>query len=65
MEDYGGWLWLVVTVVFVAVLAAGLIWGTMMWRTRRQKAHTEAATKELYRRGAQNERQESGPPRSA
>ena len=59
MSDFGGWLWLVIDVIFVALLAAGLIWGIMMWRSRRQTAHTERATKELYRRAAHDERRES------
>jgi hypothetical protein len=59
MRDYGSWLWLVIDVGFVVLLAAGLIWGSMMWRSRRQRAHTEQATRDLYRRGAQNERHET------
>ena len=59
MTDYGGWLWLVIDVVFVVLLAAGLIWGMMMWRSRRQKARTEQATKDLYRRAAQDEQHQS------
>ena len=59
MRDYGSWLWLVIDVGFVILLAAGLIWGSMMWRSRRQKARTEQATRNLYRRGAQDERHET------
>ena len=55
MNDPGGWLWLVIDVVFVAALAGAMIWGTLMWRSRRQRDHTEQATKDLYRRGAEQE----------
>jgi hypothetical protein len=46
----------VIDVAFVVALAGGLIWGTLMWRQRRSRAHTEEATQEIYRRGAGNER---------
>ncbi len=51
-SDVGGWLWLVIDVVFVAVLIAALIYGTVMWRTRRNgralEQASEQATKTLY-----------------
>lgn len=50
-----GWLWLIIDVVLVAALAAGLIYGTMMWRSRsRNRAVQQVrdeATKDLYRQG--------------
>ena len=30
-HEIGGWLWLVIDVLFVAALAAGMIYGTTMW----------------------------------
>ena len=54
MTDAGGWLWLVIDVVFVAIFAAGLVYGLSMWRNRRRSPATERArdqaTKELYHR---------------
>jgi uncharacterized protein involved in outer membrane biogenesis len=32
--DQGGWLWAVVDIVFVAVLAAALVYGVFAWRRR-------------------------------
>jgi hypothetical protein len=55
MSDSGGWLWLLIDVVLVALLAAGLIYGTVMWRHRRRNGRRDEATKELYRRGAERE----------
>jgi uncharacterized iron-regulated membrane protein len=53
-SDAGGWLWLVIDVAFVALFAAGLLYGVVMWRNRRRSpAHeqaSDAATKELYHR---------------
>src|SRR5262245_56543311 len=61
-SDAGGWLWLVIDVVLVAALAFGLIWGTVMWRLRRRKPALEAAreqaTRRLYKRAAQDEREQ-------
>ena len=61
-SDAGGWLWLMIDVVLVAALALGLIWGTMMWRTRRTnptlEAAREEATRRLYERAAENERRQ-------
>jgi Ni/Fe-hydrogenase subunit HybB-like protein len=55
MDDAGGWLWLLIDVGFVAILAAALIYGVTMWHFRRrnraaQQARDEA-TRELYRQG--------------
>ncbi|WP_155888688.1 hypothetical protein [Inquilinus limosus] len=48
--DIGGWLWLVVDVLLVVVLAAGLIYGTMQWRYRRRSREVERASQEAVRR---------------
>jgi hypothetical protein len=32
--DQGGWLWAVVDIMFVAVLAAALLYGIFAWRRR-------------------------------
>jgi hypothetical protein len=34
-SDAGGWLWLVIDVLMVAVLAVALIYATVLWRRRR------------------------------
>jgi hypothetical protein len=61
-SDPGGWLLFVIDVVMVAVLAAGLIYGTISWRRRRRNraVSTEQATKRLYERAADNERKTHG-----
>jgi hypothetical protein len=38
MNDAGGWLWLVIDVIFVLALAFALIYGTIQWRERRRKS---------------------------
>jgi len=52
MHDYGGWMWLIIDVVMVAILAAALIYGIGMWRQRRRDRITEQmrddATDRLY-----------------
>ena len=54
--ETSGWLWLLVDVAFVALLAGALIYGLMMWHNRprgtaREHARDEA-TKELYHRSS-------------
>jgi hypothetical protein len=53
MHDYGGWMWLIMNVVLVALLAGGLIYGMGMWRKRHRNRATEEvrdrATERLYR----------------
>jgi flagellar biosynthesis/type III secretory pathway M-ring protein FliF/YscJ len=53
-SDAGGWLWLVMDVGFVVVLAAALIYGIVMWRTRSRNPvvenQREQATKRLFER---------------
>jgi hypothetical protein len=55
MQDFGGWMWLIIDVGLVAILAAALIYGTAMWRNRHRDRATEAvrdrATERLYREG--------------
>ena len=60
MSDAGGWLWLVIDVIFVLALAFALVYGTMQWRARRKNPQaTEDATRRLYERSAENERRGS------
>ena len=42
-SDASGWLWLVIDVAMVAVLAIALIYGTMLWRQRRSRALQQAS----------------------
>jgi hypothetical protein len=53
MNDAGGWLWLVIDVALVAVLAAALVYGIIMVRKRpkgpRADAARDGATKNVYR----------------
>ena len=52
MHDYGGWMWLVIDVVMVAILGGALIYGINMWRHRYRDPATEQirdeATDRLY-----------------
>jgi hypothetical protein len=51
-SDAGGWLFFVMDVAFVALLAAALIYGVNVWRKRRSAASEQMrdrATRELYR----------------
>lgn len=54
MEETGGWLWIVIDVLGILILAGALIYGTMMWRHRRKdpamKQAQEKVTREHYRR---------------
>jgi hypothetical protein len=56
--DAGGWLWLLIDVGFVAILAAAMIYGITMWHRRRRDPITERrrdeATRELYRRPSED-----------
>jgi hypothetical protein len=51
-EDYGGWMWFLIDVIAVAILAAAIIYGTIQWRNRRRsRALNQArdnATDRLY-----------------
>jgi hypothetical protein len=52
-SDAGGWLWLLIDVAFVVILAVALGYGTYMWRTRSRNKAVERirneATRETYR----------------
>jgi hypothetical protein len=52
-SDAGGWLWLVIDVGFVVILAVALVYGIYMWRTRSRNQTVERirdeATREAYR----------------
>jgi hypothetical protein len=53
--DAGGWLWLVIDVFFVAIFAAALAYGTIMWRRRRNpeiERRRDEATDRLYHRSS-------------
>lgn len=54
MDEPSGWLWLIIDVAGVVVLAAGLIYGIVMWRNRRKdwatRQEREEVTRENYRR---------------
>jgi len=58
--EAGGWMWLMLDVLAVAVLAAALAYGVMVWRRRSPAADRagEKATDALYRHGDP----ESGEP---
>jgi hypothetical protein len=52
MHDYGGWMWFLIDVGLVAILAAALIYGIGMWRRRPRNNTTQEirdeATDRLY-----------------
>ena len=52
MHDYGGWMWFLIDVGLVAILAAALIDGIGMWRRRYRNSTTQEirdeATDRLY-----------------
>lgn len=56
--DAGGWLWFVIDVLMVAVLAGAVIYATVLWRRRRGRLEQigERATARLYEREAERER---------
>jgi hypothetical protein len=58
--DYGGTLWLIIDVLFVAVLAGAILYGTHEWRKRRRdrlsKAEEEKAVDRVYREDSQEHR---------
>ena len=53
MESIGGYMWLIIDVILVVVLAAAILWGTHQWRQRRrgQRAdrQSDEAVKRVYR----------------
>ena len=58
-SDAGGWLWFVIDVLMVAVLAVALIYATVLWRRRRGRLEQigERAIARLYKREAGRERE--------
>lgn len=50
--DAGGWMWRLIDVVFLAVLAAALIYGIVQWRnrskSRRAQQRRDDATRRLF-----------------
>jgi hypothetical protein len=50
MEGIGGYLWMVITVVFVAVLAAAILWGTHRWRQKRRDRAARDAERDAVKR---------------
>lgn len=48
--DIGGYLWLIIDVLFVVALAAAIIWGTQMWRKKRRDRATKQAEREAVDR---------------
>jgi hypothetical protein len=60
MADLGGSLWALITIGFVVVLAAGLAYGTFMWRRAPRDpltmARKDAATRRNYSEDAVEER---------
>ena len=53
MPQLSGWLWFVIDVALVALLAAAMIYGTVKWRHRRHDQAMEKvrddATRQVYR----------------
>jgi hypothetical protein len=51
----GGWLWLIINVVAVAILAAAMIYGTSQWRQHRKnradRQAMEQKVRDNYRQG--------------
>jgi hypothetical protein len=51
-QDHGGWLWFLMDVIAVAILAAAIIYGTKQWRERRRSRALDQvrddATDRLY-----------------
>jgi flagellar basal body-associated protein FliL len=51
-EDAGGWMWLLMNVAFVVILAGALGYAVMAWRKRSAAARQagDRATREIYHR---------------
>jgi peptidoglycan/LPS O-acetylase OafA/YrhL len=50
VESIGGYMWLIITVIMVAVLAAAILWGTHQWRQRRRGPRAERRSDEAVKR---------------
>lgn len=53
--DYGGYLWLIIDVLFVAALGAAIVWGTHTWRKRRRDRTTKQTEREAIDRAYREE----------
>ena len=53
-SDAGGWLWLVIDVGFVVILAVAFAYGIYMWRTRSRNQTVERIRDEATREGYRN-----------
>ena len=53
--DWGGWMWAVIDIAMVAILAGAMIYGGAMWRHRPKDAAvvraSDDATRRLYHPG--------------
>jgi hypothetical protein len=61
-NDIGGWLWLFIDVILLAILGAALVYAVVMWSRRRTdsatRAASDAATERVYREAEQQDRRE-------
>jgi hypothetical protein len=57
--DEGGWLWLVIDVALVLVLAAALAYGLMVWRKKRRDPAIQRAAREATERMHHHEEAEA------
>ena len=53
-SDAGGWLWLLIDVGFVVILAVALAYGIYMWHTRSRNQTVERIRDEATREGYRN-----------
>jgi len=58
MFDHGA-IWGITTILGPLLLLAGLVYGVNTYR--RRNAHSDQATRELYRAGAEDEKRREGP----
>lgn len=58
MDSIGGYMWLIIDVLLVAVLAGAMLWGAHQWRTRRRdrlaRQAEDEAVKRVYREEERN-----------
>ncbi|HEY7747946.1 MAG TPA: hypothetical protein VH933_04655 [Aestuariivirgaceae bacterium] len=50
LMDIGGYLWLIIDVLFVAGLAAAIIYASYHWRRKSKSRETEEAEKQAVKR---------------
>jgi hypothetical protein len=58
MFDHGA-IWAIATILGPLLMLAGFVYGVNTYR--RRNGHTEQATRDLYREGAENEKRREGP----